>query len=75
MPSRAIGGGNPRGRSSQVLSAFQATVRDEVDFQRLTESLLAAVRQAMQPEAVSLWAPPAPRRLPVAAEPADQRLA
>jgi hypothetical protein len=39
----------------QVLAAFSATVRDEVDLDELTEELLGVVDETMQPAQVSLW--------------------
>jgi hypothetical protein len=41
--------------AAQVLAAFSATVRDEVDLNRLTEQLRQVVEETMQPEHVSLW--------------------
>jgi hypothetical protein len=41
--------------SAQVLAALGATVRDEVDLNKLTEELLAIVTETMQPVSVSLW--------------------
>ncbi len=41
--------------ASQTLAAFSATLRDEVDLNRLTDQLLAVVEETMQPEDVSLW--------------------
>ncbi len=39
----------------KVLAAFSATVRDEVDLNRLNDELLSVVEQTMQPSSVSLW--------------------
>lgn len=41
--------------ATQVLAAFSATARDEVDLNRLTEQLRLVVEETMQPEHVSLW--------------------
>ncbi|MGE5263521.1 MAG: hypothetical protein ACM3S0_09080 [Acidobacteriota bacterium] len=41
--------------ATQVLAAFSATVRDEVELEKLAERLLAVVDETMQPTRVSLW--------------------
>lgn len=41
--------------AEQALSSFAATVRDEVDLDRMEKALIAAVDETMQPEHVSLW--------------------
>jgi hypothetical protein len=41
--------------AQQTLSAFAATARDQVELERLTAELLAAVEQTMQPATLSLW--------------------
>jgi hypothetical protein len=41
--------------AEQVLARFSATVRDEVDLDNLTGSLLAVAEETMQPEQTSLW--------------------
>ncbi len=39
----------------KTLAAFSATVRDEVELEKLTSELLNAVSETMQPASVSLW--------------------
>ncbi len=41
--------------AEKVLAAFGVTVREEVDLERLTGKLLAAVQETMQPAHMSLW--------------------
>ena len=41
--------------AAQVLAAFSASARDEVDLSRLRSSLLAVVEETMGPEHLSLW--------------------
>jgi hypothetical protein len=41
--------------AQQVLSAFGASVRDEVDLNRLTGELLGVVEETMQPSTLNLW--------------------
>ncbi len=41
--------------AAQVLAAFSATLRDEVDLTRLSDDLLTVVEETMQPTHVSLW--------------------
>ncbi|MSP11557.1 MAG: hypothetical protein EXR62_01235 [Chloroflexi bacterium] len=43
--------------AAKTLEAFSATVRDEVDLNKLNEDLLGVVEEAMQPMHVSLWLP------------------
>jgi hypothetical protein len=44
--------------AAQTLAVFSATVRDEVDLDKLTGALLAVVEETMQPAHVSLWLKP-----------------
>jgi hypothetical protein len=45
------------------VSAFNATLRQEVDLDQLREQLVAIVQETMQPAHVSLWLrPPEPSR-------------
>jgi hypothetical protein len=41
--------------AERVLAAFSTTLRDEVDLDHLTSSILAVTRETMQPEHASLW--------------------
>ncbi len=41
--------------AAKTLAEFGATMRDEVDLNKLTERLVAVVQETMQPESVSLW--------------------
>ncbi len=41
--------------AERVLARFAATARDEVEIDKLTQALLDAVQETMQPEKVSLW--------------------
>ena len=49
--------------AAQALAAFSATIRDEVNLERLSEALMSVVEETMQPTQVSLWL----RRVPRAA--------
>ncbi len=52
--------------AAQVLAAFAATARDEVDLDRLTNELVGVIEETLQPEHVSLWLrePPVPAQGP-----------
>jgi K+-sensing histidine kinase KdpD len=41
--------------AAKTLEAFSATVRNEVELDKLTSELLNVVNQTMQPKSVSLW--------------------
>ncbi len=41
--------------AARTLTAFSATVRDEVDLAKLKDNLLAIVAETMQPAEISLW--------------------
>jgi hypothetical protein len=41
--------------AEQILASFAATARDEVDMGRLTDSLVGAVNETLQPEQAILW--------------------
>jgi hypothetical protein len=46
-------------RGACVTLAFAATLRDEVDLDRMTGELVAVVEKTIQPEQVGLWLQPA----------------
>ncbi len=41
--------------AARTLAVFSATLRDEVDLNRLSEQLLAVVEETLQPTHVTLW--------------------
>ena len=41
--------------AQQTLAAFSVKMRDEVELERLSETLLAVVEETMQPAHISLW--------------------
>jgi hypothetical protein len=41
--------------AEQTLQAFAATLRDEVDLDKLSNHLIGVVQETIQPERVSLW--------------------
>ena len=51
--------------AARLLAAFNATLRNEVDLNQLSEQIVAVVQETMQPACVSLWLrPPEHNRLP-----------
>ncbi len=48
--------------AAKTLAAFSATVRDEVELDKLTSELLSMVNETMQPAQVSLWLKPVDAR-------------
>lgn len=44
--------------TARTLATYGATIRDDVDLNRLTEDLIEVVQDTMQPEHVSLWLRP-----------------
>ena len=46
--------------AARVLTTFSATMRDEVDLNRLSGDLVSVVRETMQPTHVSIWMCPRP---------------
>jgi hypothetical protein len=55
--------------AAQVLAAFRASARDEVQLSLLIERLLQATDRAVQPEHASVWLKPADERRPDRANP------
>ena len=49
--------------AQQVLSAFGATCRDEIDLEKLKDDMLRVVEETMQPDHVSLWLRECPREV------------
>jgi hypothetical protein len=45
--------------AQRTLDAFAATLRDEVDLDRMTGELVAVVEKTIQPEQIGLWLQPA----------------
>lgn len=43
--------------ATRILMGFSTRVRDDVDLQHLTASLVAVINESMQPEQISLWLP------------------
>ena len=41
--------------AAQALAAFSATIRDEVNLERLSDALMSVVEETMEPAHVSLW--------------------
>lgn len=52
----------------RALEVFGATVRDEVDLNRMSESLVQVIKETVQPESISLWLNTPARSLPEARE-------
>ena len=48
--------------AQQVLAQFAQTARDEVEIEALTAELTRVVQETMQPEQVSVWVKPIPRK-------------
>jgi hypothetical protein len=44
--------------ATQILAAFSATLRNELDLNQLCEQLILVVEETMQPAHISLWIPP-----------------
>jgi hypothetical protein len=43
--------------AARTLDSFSARLRDEIDIDALTDGLVIAVKETMQPATVSLWLP------------------
>ena len=48
--------------AAKVLEGFAATARDETDLDQLTAELARVIQETMQPESVSVWLQPVPKR-------------
>jgi hypothetical protein len=48
--------------AEKTIAAFSAGLRQEVDLEQIGERLLVVVEETMQPEHVSIWLKPVPRR-------------
>ncbi len=48
--------------ATKIVTAFSATLRQEVDLDQLREQLLAVVQETMQPASLSLWIRPVKRQ-------------
>lgn len=48
--------------AARTLAAFSTTLRSQVDLSQLSDLLLAVVVETMQPQSISLWLRPPPRR-------------
>jgi hypothetical protein len=44
--------------AARTLDSFSARLRDEIDIDALTDGLMTAVRETMQPATLSVWLPP-----------------
>ena len=48
--------------AARVLAAFSTALRDDATYERVTDDLLRAVRETVQPAHASLWVRPAEKR-------------
>ena len=48
--------------AEQALAKFAAIARDEVELEKLTAALLGVIEETVQPEKVSLWLKPTPKK-------------